>query len=92
MEGGRWKVEGGRAEPPRQHLKGNSHQLRRILPKLPVEARIVVRINATLERQGISGPIKEPRRYPQRTYLVTSSPCVANFIGLAFQVISLRVL
>jgi hypothetical protein len=64
--------------------------LRGIFPKLPVKAGIVVRINATLESQGISGPVKEACRYAQRTHPVTSSPCGADFVGLAFHVISLR--
>jgi hypothetical protein len=78
------------AEPPCQHLKGASHQLRRILPKLPVKTGIVVRIHAALERQGISGPIKEPCRYAQRTDPITTSPRGTDFVGLAFHVISPR--
>jgi hypothetical protein len=77
-------------EPPCQRLKGTSHQLRRILPQLPVKTGVVVRINATLECQGISGPIKEACRYAQCADLVTTSPCGADFVGLAFHVISLR--
>jgi hypothetical protein len=63
--------------------------LRRILPKLPVKTGIVVRIKATLERQGISGPIKEPCRYAQCTDPVTTSPRGTNSVGLALHVISL---
>jgi hypothetical protein len=64
--------------------------LRRILPQLPVRTEIIVRIHATLERLGISGPVKEPRRYAQCTHPVTGSPCGTDFVGLAFHVISLR--
>jgi hypothetical protein len=38
-----------------EHLKGVPDYLCRILTQLPVKAGIVVRINAALERQGISG-------------------------------------
>jgi hypothetical protein len=77
-------------EAPRQHLKGAFHQLRRILPKLPVEAGIVVRIHATLERFGIGGPVKESSRDAQGAHLIIGSPCGTDFVGLAFHVISLR--
>jgi hypothetical protein len=76
------------AEPPRQRLKAASHPP--ILAKLTVTPGFVVRVHAALERQGISGPIKEACRYAQGTDPVTRSPCGTDFVGLAFHAISPR--
>src|ERR1700745_3453914 len=54
-------------ESLRQHIKCASHYLLRVFAKLPVEARMIVGIDATLECSGVSGPIKEPRRDTQGT-------------------------
>jgi hypothetical protein len=66
-----------------QHIKCVAHYLLRVLPELPIEPGIVVCVHATLERFGVGGPIKEPRRYAQRTNPIASLPCSADLIALA---------
>ena len=53
-----------------------------------VKFRIVVRIHGLFDGFGVNGPVKESAPYPQRSDLITGSPCSADFVGLV-HVISL---
>ena len=71
-----------------QRLKCILRYLLRFLAKLAVEIRVVERIDAALERLGVGGAIKEPRRDTQRADPVTGSPGGTDFIGLANHAVS----
>src|SRR6516225_9593478 len=78
-------------EPPCQHFQRIRGYLLRLLAKLTVEIRVVMRVHAALECFGGGGTIKEPRCDTQGADPVTSSPCGAHFVGLAFHVGSPRI-
>jgi hypothetical protein len=59
----------------------------RVLPKLPIEAWIVVCVDATLESSSVIGSIKEPRRNTQRANPIANVPCSTDLIAFAIHVI-----
>lgn len=73
-----------------QHAQCVRYDLPWVLPKLPVEAWIVVSSNAALEGFGLLRTIKEAGRDPQRANPVTGSPCSSDLVGLAIQCQQLR--
>jgi hypothetical protein len=74
-------------ESVRQHIKCVAHYLLRVLPKLPIEAWIVVRPDTAFEGFGVTGSVKEPRRDTQRANLIASAPCTADLVALALHLI-----
>jgi len=74
-------------ESLRQHIKCVAHYLLRIFPKLPIEAGIVVCVDAAFEGFGVTGSVKEPRRDTQRANPIASAPCSANLVALALHLI-----
>jgi hypothetical protein len=74
-------------ESVRQHIKCVAHHLLRVLAKLPIEAGIVVCVDAAFESSGSDGSIKEPRRDTQRANPIPSAPFSANLVALALHLI-----
>jgi hypothetical protein len=74
-------------ESLRQYIKCIVHYSPRFLAKLPIEARIVVCVDAAFECSGIDGSIKEPRRDTQRANPIASAPCTADLVALALHLI-----
>ena len=70
------------AEAVRQCLKGILGYLFRPFAELAVEVGIVERIDAALERFGVSGPIKEARCNAKRADWIIYGQCFADLLGL----------
>jgi len=66
----------------RQQFERSYHKPFRVLPKLPVEVRIVINVDAAFENFRIGGSIKEARSDAQRSNPIASSPRGAYLIGL----------
>jgi hypothetical protein len=73
---------------PSQQFQRSLRQLFGVLLKLPIEAGIVVCIDAALERSSVNGPIKEPRRDTQRANAITGRPRGTDLVGFAGHVIN----
>jgi hypothetical protein len=63
------------------------HYLRWVLAKLPIEARIVVCVNAAFEGFGVTGSVKEPRRDTQCANPIPIGPCSDDLVALANHVV-----
>jgi hypothetical protein len=74
-------------ESLRQHIKCVAHYLLRVLAKLPIEARIVVCVDAAFEGFGVTGSVKEPRRDTQCANPIPIGPCSDDLVALANHVV-----
>jgi len=70
-------------ESLRQHIKCVAHYLIRVLPKLPIEPGIVVRVHAAFEGFGVTGSVKEPRRDTQCANSIARAPGGTDLVALA---------
>src|SRR5262245_51716308 len=82
MADGRAMVMSSQPKFLRQQIQSRCRQLGGVLPDLTVEARMVVRVHATLERLGIHGSIEELGGQTQRAHAIASCPRSTDLIGL----------